>query len=75
MDVYNFLDMLNQDDVVVFIYDISTEKEFRYEDKNEARYGGLEDYEVLSFDIEMKSVCERPQIVIILNIETDIDDE
>lgn len=73
MDVYNFLELLNQDDVVVFIYDISTEKEFRYDDKREAQYSGLEDYEVLSFDMEMTSIDERPQMVIIVNIETELE--
>ena len=72
MSVYDFLELLNQDDVVVCIYDFSTEKEFRYEDKDEARYSGLEDYEVLSFDVELTR-DERPQMVIILNIETELD--
>lgn len=66
MDVYDFLELLNQDDVVVFIYDMTTETETRFDGKRDAQeeYG---EYEVWSFDI--CKVCD--EISVILNIETD----
>ena len=66
MDVYEFIDLLNQDDVVVFVYDMTTESETRFAEKRDAQeeYG---EYEVLSFDV--CKVCD--EVSVILNIETD----
>lgn len=66
MDAYEFLDLLNQDDVVVYVYDMTTESEKYFTEKRDAQeeYG---ECEVLSFDVCY--VCD--ELSVTLNIETE----